>query len=140
MKVALTIWEGRISPLLDTAQTLLIAEITDGQAVSRREERFTRNSAHEKAARLHALGVEVLVCGAVSRPLAETYASGGIRLIPFVSGEAGEVLGAVAAGELSNPAFAMPGCGCGHGRGPRGNRGGCGGGRRRQDHAGKFEF
>lgn len=140
MKVALTIWEGRISPVLDTAQVLLIAEITDGQAVARREERFAGSSAHEKVAQLRALGVEVLVCGAVSRPLAEAFAAGGVRLIPYVSGESGEVLDAVAAGELSNPAFAMPGCGCGHGRGPRGNRGGCGGGRRRQDHAGKLEF
>lgn len=125
MKVALTIWEGRISPLLDTAQALLIADIANGQAAARREEHFTGSTAQEKAARLRALGVDTLVCGAVSRSLAETFTACGVRLIPYVSGEAGEVLEALAVGALSDPAFAMPGCGCRHGRGQHGRRGGC---------------
>jgi len=116
MKVALTIWEGRISPVFDTARTLLLADIEEGRPVSLRDETFSGDSAQEKITRLHSLGVEVLVCGAVSRPLADLVCSCGIRLIPFVSGELSEVLEAVIAGRMPDTAFSMPGCGCRRGR------------------------
>ncbi len=112
MKIAVTVWQGRVSPVLDTAQSLVIAEIESGMLLARREEAFPGNRPHQKAARLCALGVNMLVCGAVSRPLAELITASGIRLIPFVSGELGEVLEALAAGRLPDRAFAMPGCGC----------------------------
>lgn len=112
MKTAVTVWEGRVSPVLDTAQSLVVAEIEAGRVLSQREETFLGNMPHEKVARLCALGVNVLVCGAVSRPLAELISSSGIHLIPFVSGELGEVLEAMAAGHLPDRAFSMPGCGC----------------------------
>jgi hypothetical protein len=63
----------------------------------------------------------------VSQALAEMVVARGIRLIPFVAGETGEVAAAFAAGSLPSPAMAMPGC-CGrrlrfqHGRGGRGCR------------------
>jgi len=122
MITAVTVWQGRVSPVLDAAQFLVVAEIEAGSVRSQREETFLGNMPHEKVARLCTLGVNVLVCGAVSRPLAELISSSGIRLIPFVSGELGEVLEAMAAGHLPDRAFSMPGCGCRQGRRFRGRR------------------
>jgi predicted Fe-Mo cluster-binding NifX family protein len=139
MKVALTVWEGRISPLLDTARSVVIADIEEGRPVSQRDETFAGDSAHEKIARLCALGVEVLVCGAVSRPLADLVSSCGIRLIPFVSGELREVLEAVIAGRMPDTAFSMPGCGCGRGRRFHGRHGSCAENPRGASHAVKPE-
>jgi len=82
-------------------------------------------------ARLKALGVETLGCGAISRPHAGAIAAEGIRLVPFVAGTVEEVVAAYAQGLLPGPAFVMPGCGrrrrgrFGRGRG----RGGGGRGR-----------
>ncbi|HNR33504.1 MAG TPA: NifB/NifX family molybdenum-iron cluster-binding protein [Candidatus Hydrogenedentes bacterium] len=126
VKVAMTIWEGRISPVLDTARALVVADIDGGGLVSQRSEELPADSGHEKVARLRALGVEVLVCGAVSRPLADLVTASGIRLVPFVSGEFGEVMDAVIAGGVPSKAFSMPGCGCGRGRRLRARRGRCG--------------
>jgi predicted Fe-Mo cluster-binding NifX family protein len=128
VKVALTVWEGRISPVLDTARSVVVADIEDGIPVVQREEAFAGDSDREKVGRLRARGVDVLVCGAVSRPLAALVASCGIRLIPFVSGELREVLAAVIAGRMPNTAFSMPGCGCG-GQGRRRRGRGCQAGR-----------
>ncbi len=125
MKVALTVWEDRISPVLDTARSAVIAEIEDGKFLSRQVMTFDDDSAQGKIARLRSLGVEVLVCGAVSRPLADMLCSCGIRLFPFVSGNVSDVLDAVIAGKMPNAMFAMPGCGCGRGRQLRARRGGC---------------
>jgi len=124
MKVAMTVWNGRISPVLDAARSLLVVEMENGVASSRREEFVLGESVQEKLSRLEELGVETLVCGAVSRPLAKMIASRGIRLIPFVCGDSEEVLKAVAANRIPGTAFSMPGCGFGRrSRGRRGRRG-----------------
>lgn len=112
MKVALTTWEGRISPVLDTARCAVVADIEEGRTVSQHVETFSDDSPHEKLERLRALGVDTLVCGAVSRSLADLVSSCGIQLIPFVSGELNEVLEVVAAGRIPERSFSMPGCGC----------------------------
>jgi len=131
MTVALAVWDDRISPVFDTAGTLLVVEIEDGQVTGRREEPVSADLPTEKVARLKALGVETLVCGAISRPLAEAIAAEGIRLVPFVAGSLEEVIAAYVEGLLPGPTFAMPGCGrrrrdrFGRGRG----RGGGGRGR-----------
>lgn len=125
MKVALTVWEGRISPVLDTARSVVIANVENGTKTAQRDEMLSEESPQGKIAQLRALGVEVLVCGAVSRPLANFVSSSGIRLFPFVSGELGDVLEAVIKGKIPDTAFSMPGCGCQHGRRFRGWRGGC---------------
>ena len=62
-----------------------------------------------RARRLEALGVSVLICGAISRSLAERLANSGIELIPFVSGPVEEVLAAYFTGELDSGAFLLPG-------------------------------
>jgi predicted Fe-Mo cluster-binding NifX family protein len=126
MRVALTVWEGRISPVFDTARSLLIVDIEDGRPVARHDEQLSAHTAHETMTRLRALGVEVLICGAVSRPLAEMIRACGIRLLPFVSGERDEVVAALIAGRIPDIAFAMPGCGGGRGRRMRARRGACG--------------
>lgn len=124
MKVALTVWQGRISPVLDAARSVLVVEIENGVARTGREEFLLGESVREKVSRLEELGVEMLVCGAVSRPLAKTIASRGIRLVPFVCGDANEVLEAIAANRIPGTAFSMPGCGCGRRlRGRHGRRG-----------------
>lgn len=112
MKLGLAVWNGRISPVFDAAKHLLVLEVENGQVVSRLEHGMGTDEPLQKAARLTELGIEALVCGAVSRPLAETIAARGIRLIPFVAGGTEEVLAAFLAGALPNPDMAMPGC-CG---------------------------
>ena len=144
MKVALTEWQGRVSPVLDTARALVIANVDDGIPIVSHRDVFTSDVPQEMAAQLRALGVELLVCGAVSQSLAECIALAGIRIIPFVSGDIEEVLQAVTSRRIPAPAFSMPGCGCrrragmGQGCGPGMGRGqgrvrNCGGGGRGQE-------
>ncbi|MFO8015328.1 MAG: NifB/NifX family molybdenum-iron cluster-binding protein, partial [Phycisphaerae bacterium] len=113
----------------DTAGTLLVAEMEGGRVTGRRREPMDGDLPSEKVARLKALGVETLVCGAISRPLAGMIAAEGIRLVPFVAGTVEEVVAAYAQGLLPGPTFAMPGCG--RRRRGRFGRGRGGGGRGR---------
>jgi predicted Fe-Mo cluster-binding NifX family protein len=127
MRLALATWKGRVSPVLDASRQVLLLEVNDGKVVSRQEHEIGSEEPFARAARLAELGVEALICGAVSRPLAEMIAARGVRLVPFVAGEAEQVVAAYLAGNLPSPGLAMPGC-CGrrmrfhHGRGRRGCR------------------
>jgi hypothetical protein len=112
MKAAFSVWENRIAPVFDVARQMHLVEAKAGRIVSEREEAFADDFPLRKAILLAELGIDILVCGAISRPLAETIATYGIRVIPFVAGELGEVKCAWLSGGGDIRRFAMPGC-CG---------------------------
>jgi predicted Fe-Mo cluster-binding NifX family protein len=123
MKVALTVWEGRISPLFDAARELLVADIEDkGMIHNRRHEPITPQWPMRVAERLVEQGVTVLICGAISEVPAGMMEAAGIKLVAFVAGPVDEVLGTLAKGRPILPTFSMPGCGCPKCPRPRGRR------------------
>jgi predicted Fe-Mo cluster-binding NifX family protein len=110
MQVALTIWEGRISPLFDATRTLLIAQVEKGRVISKRIEPFDCESALLRAARLHDLGVERLICGGISDSFASPIEALGIEIIPFAAGAVDEIMEAYLTGKIAQKRFKMPGC------------------------------
>jgi predicted Fe-Mo cluster-binding NifX family protein len=130
MKIALPTFNGRISPVFDTAQRLILVEVNGTNELSRGEHAIQSNSFARRAAHINELGIEILLCGAISRPLAMMIAAQGIEVVPFISGEVDEVLGAYLQGRLAEPKYFMPGC-CGRRRQFRGGFGGRKGGGKR---------
>jgi len=110
MRVALSVWENRISPVFDSARMLLIADLENKVVTSRYYEPFSSEMPMKRAAKLLDLSVKILICGAVSLPLANMIEGYGIRIIPFVRGEVDQVLRAYLKDILSTPNFRMPGC------------------------------
>ncbi len=121
-RAALAAWNGRISPVFDTAQKLLLVDVEDGQVVARTEADVHEQPFALRAAKLKDLGASVLLCGAISRPLAAMIAASGIEVIPFLAGDVEDVLAGYLAGDLPAPRFMMPGCPC-PARGRRRRRG-----------------
>ena len=111
MKVAVTIWDERISPVFDASRRLLIAEIEKNRVKSRSTVMFDPEMPSGLTKMLGDLGASVLICGAVSQFPASIIAAAGITLIPFITGDVDRVLEAYARGKPLTPAFVMPGCG-----------------------------
>ena len=112
MKVGLPVWENRISPVIDFAHEILIAEIENLGVISRQYQPFDPHlPPFSQAANLSGLGVEILICGAVSQVLEDMVRSYGIRVISAISGNVDEVLQAYLKGGLSNRKYRMPGSG-----------------------------
>ena len=140
MRVAMAVWNGRVSPVFDVAQHLAVYEVGEGAAGEPASAALTSADPAARAAEVAGLGIDALICGAVSRPLASMLLARGVEVIPFIAGDTDEVLQAFLAGQLPNPRLCMPGCGRafagqgsgafdGQGRG-RGRGPGCGRGRR----------
>ncbi|MFO7963687.1 MAG: NifB/NifX family molybdenum-iron cluster-binding protein [Desulfobacterales bacterium] len=110
MKVALTVWENRISPVFDSARTLLIAEIKDKKIVKRDYERLNPELPTTYVGRMTDSGISALICGAISQVPAGIIESAGIKLIPFVSGDVEDILAHYSKGMPISPKFSMPGC------------------------------
>jgi len=128
MKVAVPDWQGRVSPVFDVAEQVLLVDLDDERESSRRTENLGSTASHDRARRLTELGVDVVVCGAISWPLEALLATSGIRVIPLVCGDVDEVVQAFRDGRLEDQRFAMPGC-CRKGRHVRNRRHRRGGGR-----------
>ena len=116
MKVAVTVWEDRISPVFDASRHLLIAEIENTRVTRRSFVLFNPERPSHLVKTLTELEVPVLICGAVSQVPANMIVAGGITMIPFIAGEVDRVLDVYAKGRSLAPAFVMPGC---HGRIPK---------------------
>lgn len=110
MKVALTFWENRISPVFDASHTLLIAEIEDSNTVSREYITFNPEQVSYLIEIFGQLGITALICGAISEMPASIIETNGIELISFVSGNVDEVLNAYSKDYSIDLAFMMPGC------------------------------
>ncbi|HUU26807.1 MAG TPA: NifB/NifX family molybdenum-iron cluster-binding protein [archaeon] len=121
MRIALPVWQGRISPVFDTARKIILIEIENGREISRTEELVGEAVLPQRALKLSNLGVNVLLCGAISRPLAFMLSSSKIKVIPFLTGEADTVLQDYLDGRLSDAWLRMPGC-CGRRMRFRGGR------------------
>ncbi|QTA79350.1 Dinitrogenase iron-molybdenum cofactor domain-containing protein [Desulfonema limicola] len=110
MKLAITVWEDRISPLFDASQKLLVAEIRNAKVCSRQYQSFQPGIPLKQAGRLRELEVDVLICGAISEMPSTMINSYGISLIPFITGKVEEVLNAYIDNTLNKPEHHMPGC------------------------------
>lgn len=110
MKAAFPFWDNRIAPVFDAARQVCVVETESGRVVRESREPLTGDLPVQKALRLTELGVAVLVCGAISKPLQGMLAGCGIRVVPFVSGDLSDVIRAWISGHLHRGAFAMPGC------------------------------
>ena len=110
MKVALTIWGNRISPVFDSARKLLIVEVENNKVVDRQYEFLNAEMDSDLAKMLTDLQINVLICGAISRRYSDIIETSEIKLIPFITGHVDVVLESYIQNNRVVADFLMPGC------------------------------
>jgi predicted Fe-Mo cluster-binding NifX family protein len=121
MIIGLTTWGQRISPVFDSAQNLMLVNAQGSKITSRRYEKIKLSIPLLLSEKLKAFKIEVLICGAISKELADIIESVSIHCIPFITGNAEIVLNAYIKGEILTSKFIMPGCGKSRNTSGRGN-------------------
>ena len=109
MRVAIPVWEGRISPVFDTAKRISIVDVDKGIIASQFIIPFQENFIPRRAVILTRWRINILICGGVSAYLARLVAAQGIRVVPGIRGEVDEVLKAFCRGNISSSQYVMPG-------------------------------
>lgn len=111
MKVAMTIWQGRIAPVFDVSRTALILDPEGGEECREATVSLPDGCAQSKLLFLKEQGVGALICGAMTRRVREQAEGLGIRVSPFISGDVREIRQAWNSGGLEAACYTMPGCG-----------------------------
>ena len=123
MKIALPVWEDKVSPVFDTALKLLVVEVKDRIEESRFVYHIDENDLSQKCHRIRKLNLDILICGAVSHAFLQMLLASGLDVIQEISGPAEDVLKAYLKGNIFQPRFLMPGCKRGQHRCERRNMG-----------------
>jgi len=108
MKIAVPLYGTRVSPRLDCAPMLWLANISGGRVTGVADVVNVTSNPLQQAAWLRSLGVQAVVCGAITGFALRHLTANGIATYPWVSGEAGDVLQKLASGELGAAATAPP--------------------------------
>jgi predicted Fe-Mo cluster-binding NifX family protein len=110
MKIAVPYWEGKVSPVLDTSSRLLVLEFEGEKEISRCEIPLSGSDLGRRCGSIRQSGVEVLICGAISRPFYRMLDAAQVDVVPWISGQVEEVISAYFAQTLNHDRFLMPGC------------------------------
>ena len=110
-KIAVTLWEHRVSPVFDSARTLLIAEIDGHSLIGTKQLPFDPENPLGLLRTLRTEQVILLICGAISENSAAMIESAGVELIPFIAGDIQLVLEYFLQSQSLGAQFKMPGCG-----------------------------
>ena len=109
MKIAIPVWENKISPVLDTASRLLVVEVKAGGDMSRFEVYLDERDLSKRSLRIMGLGVDTVICGAVTRHFSDMLKALGIDIVTGISGQPDDVLHACFEGRLAHSKYLMPG-------------------------------
>jgi predicted Fe-Mo cluster-binding NifX family protein len=113
--IAVPNWQGRVSPVFDVAARLALVHLEGETELERKEAVLYEKQPDPIVRCLVDIGVEVLVCGAISDRLEARLARAGIRVVSQICGPVEAVVAAYRTGTLNSPEFMMPGC-CGRRR------------------------
>lgn len=108
MKLGISVWNNKISPVFDAAQTLRIFEIEGVRVEFKRDVDISSGNLVSKASRIVDTGVKTIICGAVSRQLSLFLKNHGVKLISWIRGDIKKVLNAYIKKDLLVPDFFLP--------------------------------
>jgi predicted Fe-Mo cluster-binding NifX family protein len=108
--IAIPNFHGRVSPVFDVASRLTVIRVQRRAELGRREVTLLETRPDTIARCLAELGVDLLICGAISQMLESLLRADGLRVVSQVCGEIDSVIQAFLHGRLDAPEYCLPGC------------------------------
>lgn len=108
MRIAIPVWNDRVSPVFDVAKAIRVVDLSDGAAVSSTDHTIENERRAEAVVKL---GIDVLICAAISIPLEATLWISGVEVIPDTCGVVEEIIEAFSQGDRTLQRFCSPGNG-----------------------------
>jgi len=119
MKVAMPLWDGMISPVLDSARKLCVFTVED-RSIKGNEEFILPDDVIQKITVI-LNRADVLICGALSCRMEQELVARGMKVHPWVMGDSEVIAAEFARGRIADFEYSMPGCRRGRRHGRCGN-------------------
>ncbi len=87
MKIAIPVFQTKISPRFDSAQSVLLLRVQDDKIVTREELPMTGWSLSAKRKEMFEQDVDTLICGGIDYESMQYLVSGGINVYSWITGE-----------------------------------------------------
>ena len=92
MKVAIPLFNNRVSPRFEYAPALLLATIKADKVIEKKELSLTNYDLFQRVALLKEFGVDTLICGGINNFINRLLDWRKVQVISPISGDAEEVL------------------------------------------------
>lgn len=119
-KIAISIWNKRISPVMDTATQLLIFIVDNEQKEDFREiVTIPQSNISGRISFILSKKISILICGAISYQFEQALRVSGVEVQSFLGGNVDDIIEAYSDRTFQRDNFLLPGCGKGRRRGRR---------------------
>jgi predicted Fe-Mo cluster-binding NifX family protein len=108
-RVAIPVFEARVSPVLDTCVRMLVVDLDGSSEVKRSEVFLEQMSVYERSEVLARWGIKKIICAGVSNLMCRMLKRRKIETIRGIAGEVEKIIHAYCCGNLNDPCFCMPG-------------------------------
>ena len=109
MKIAVSHWQGRISPVFDVSQELLLFDFEADRILNKKHILLGSGNPFARTEQMVAMGIRKLICGAISKEHENVLHREGIQVVAFTCGLVDGVLDALIRDCLDDRRFRMPG-------------------------------
>ena len=100
---------SEISPVYDSSQKLLIADIEDDRIGNRQYNNFNAENPVQLIEQLEQREISVMICGAISEFPCNVFETSRVKIILFISGNVEEIMNVISKGGSILPEYRMPG-------------------------------
>jgi predicted Fe-Mo cluster-binding NifX family protein len=108
-RVAIPVFESRVSPVLDSCQRMVVVDIEKGCEIHRQELNLNKMSIHERIELMARWGIRKIICAGVSDVMCRFLAGKNISLVSGIAGELEKIINAYVCNRLDDTCFMMPG-------------------------------
>ena len=90
--IAVPVFQDRVSPLMDVSNRYMIYETEDGKIKQRIDISLNADGESQRVEKLKEIGVNTIICGAVSGYVAHLVDDKGMRLLSMIYGPIDEII------------------------------------------------
>ena len=108
-RVAIPVFESRVSPVLDSCQRMVVVDIEKGCEIRRQELNLNKMSIYERIEVMARWGIRKIICAGVSDVMCRFLAGKNISLVSGIAGELEKIINAYICNRLDDTCFMMPG-------------------------------
>jgi predicted Fe-Mo cluster-binding NifX family protein len=108
-RVAIPVFESRVSPVLDFCHRMVIVDIKHGRETNRQEVSLENLTLTQRLEIFAQWGVRKIICAGVSDVMCRFLSGAHIALISGVAGDIEKIINAYICNHLDDACFIMPG-------------------------------
>jgi predicted Fe-Mo cluster-binding NifX family protein len=108
-RIAIPVFMDRVSPVLDTCTQIILVDVERNHEICRTQIGVTGTTLFERASFFKMIGVQTIICSAISDSLHRILRDANIEVVCGVAGVAEEIIKACISDSLHQNKFQMPG-------------------------------